>query len=132
MSFVFSAPVRFAHCDPAGIAYFPRLFELFDAAVEDWTGQVIGVSRAVMHSELRRGMPTVDLHASFSAPCRLGETLDIALSVEGVGGSSVDLAAQASVSGGPRFTMRCKQVLMNLDTAHAVAWPHAWRERLAA
>ena len=132
MSFVFSAPVRFAHCDPAGIAYFPRLFELFDAAVEDWTAQVIGVSRAAMHGELRRGMPTVDLHASFSAPCRLGERLDIAVAIEGVGDSSIDLAGAASVAGSPRFAVRCKQVLMDLDTARAAPWPAAWRDRLAA
>ena len=132
MNFVFSAPVRFAHCDPAGIAYFPRLFELFDAAIEDWTARVVGVTRAAMHGELRRGLPTVDLHASFSTPSRLGEILDIAVAVTGVGSSSVGLAAEGSTAGSPRFSVQCKQVLMDLDTARAIPWPAAWRERLTA
>ena len=28
--------VRFAHCDPAGIGFYPRYFDLFNSAVEDW------------------------------------------------------------------------------------------------
>src|SRR3546814_2977606 len=76
---IVSLPVRFAHCDPAGIAYFPRLFELVDAAVEEWTAAAVGVARAEMHGPLRLGLPTVDLHATFAAPCRLGETLEIAV-----------------------------------------------------
>lgn len=131
MSVTVSLPVRFGHCDAAGIAYFPRLFELVDAAVEDWTAAVLGVTRAEMHGPLRRGMPTVDLRASFAAPCRLGEMLDIAVAVERAGTSSVDLAATATVGGAARFAMRLTQVLMDLDTARAVPWPAAWRARLA-
>lgn len=132
MSFVFTAPVRFAHCDPAGIAYFPRLFELVDGAIEDWTAAVLGVDRAALHLRDRLGLPTVELRAGFDAPCRLGETLDIAVAVAGVGTSSVTLDTIASADGGARFNVRLKQVLMNLDTATAVAWPEAWRARLAA
>jgi len=129
MSFVFSAPIRFGHCDPAGIAYFPRLFELVDAAIEDWTARTL-VSRAELHGPWRLGLPTVGLHATFSAPCRLGETLDIAV-VHGVaGGASIELAATATVAGVLRFAVTLKQVLMNLDTARPVPWPAAWREQL--
>ena len=132
MSFVFQAPVRFAHCDPAGIAYFPRLFELVDAAVEEWTAAVLGVTRAVMHGELRLGLPVVDLNADFVKPCRLGETLDIAVVAKAAGSSWVDLDAAASVAGEPRYAVRMRQVLMNLDTARAAPWPPAWRARLPA
>jgi len=130
MSFVFSTPIRFAHCDPAGIAYFPRLLELVDAAVEDWTAAKIGVSRANMHGPLRRGMPTVDLRAEFTAPCRLGETLDIAITHDELGTSSVALTATVTVAGAARFTAQLKQVLMDLDAVRAVAWPAEWRARL--
>ncbi len=131
MSFVFSAPVRFGHCDPAGIAYFPRLFELVDAAIEDWTAAAVGVGRAEMHGSMRLGLPTVDLNAGFTAPCRLGEVLDIDVEVSALGTTSIDLCAAATVGGVRRFTVRLKQVLMNLDTARPVPWPAAWRARLA-
>lgn len=131
MSFVFSAPVRFGHCDPAGIAYFPRLFELVDEAIEDWTAAAVGISRAEMHGPMRLGLPTVDLKAGFTAPCRLGEMLDIDVEATAVGTTSIDLCASASVAGARRFTVRLRQVLMNLDTARPVPWPDDWRARLA-
>ena len=32
--------VRFAHCDPAGIVFFPRYMEMFNNLVEDWCRDV--------------------------------------------------------------------------------------------
>ena len=70
--------IRFGDCDPAGIAYYPRYFELCDGVVEDWCEAVL-VSRRVLHLELGLALPTVDLQATFTAPSRLGDHLDISL-----------------------------------------------------
>ena len=129
MSFVWSAPIRFGHCDPAGIAYFPRLFELLDAAVEEWTAATL-IGRAAMHLDMRLALPMVDCRSRFVAPCRLGEMLDIALAVTAVGTRSVGFAAHATVGGAARFDVTMTQVLMGLDTARAVPWPADWRARL--
>src|SRR3546814_12840161 len=126
---IVSLPVRFAHGDPAGIAYFPRLFELVDAAVEEWTAAAVGVARAEMHGPLRLGLPTVDFHATFAAPCRLGETPEIAVPHGEVGGASVVLTATATVSAAPPFAVPLKPMLRALETACPVAWPPAGRAR---
>ncbi len=131
MSFAASLPVRFADCDPAGIAYYPRMLALVDAAIEDWTAAALGVTRAAMHMEQRLGLPTVDLHAAFAKPCRLGDMLDIAVTAGVVGTSSIALTVRAGVAGEARYTVELKQVLMNIDTGRATPWPAAWRERLA-
>jgi len=123
-------PLRFAHCDPAGIAYYPRYFEICDAAIEDWTAQVLGVPRRVMHLEMGLGLPTVSLHAEFAVPSRLGDALDIAVAVTAVGRSSVGLAADVACGGEKRFEVAYRQVLMNLAEARAVPWPPEWGERL--
>lgn len=128
--FAASRKVRFAHCDPAGIAYYPALFELCDTVIEDWTELVVGVSRREMHLDLGLALPTVDLRAEFTLPARLGETLDIALATVGVGRTSVDLAATVSCDAQPRFAVRYRQVLMDMETAAARPWPDAWRDRL--
>lgn len=125
-------PLRFAHCDPAGIAYYPRYFELCDAAIEDWTAEVLGVDRRTMHIDMGLGLPTVDLKASFTAMSRLGDLLDISVSVERVGRSSIDLALDISSAGEPRFAVRYIQVLTSLTENHAVPWPDDLRERLDA
>src|SRR3546814_14611686 len=87
------------------MSYFPRLFELVDAAVEEGTAAAVGVARAEMHGPLRLGLPTVDLHATFAAPCRLGETLEIAVAHGEVGGASVVLTATVTVAAAPRFAV---------------------------
>jgi len=125
-------PLRFAHCDPAGIAYYPRYFELCDAAIEDWTAAILGVDRRTMHIDLGLGLPTVDLKASFTAMSRLGDLLDISVSVERVGRSSIDLAIDVSSAGEPRFGVRYTQVLTSLTESRAVPWPDDLRERLDA
>jgi 4-hydroxybenzoyl-CoA thioesterase len=123
--------VRFADCDPAGIAYYPRYFELCDGVVEDWCEEVL-VPRRVLHLELGLALPTVDLRATFTAPSRLGDHLDISLNAQAIGRSSVQLLAEASCGGQARFTIQYTQVLMSMAEARAVGWPDDWRERIEA
>lgn len=129
-AFVTRHPVRFAHCDPAGIAYYPRLLEICDGAIEDWTAEVLGVPRRILHLELELALPTVDLQASFVKPARLGETLIIATLVGEVGRSSVALTTDVTCEEEPRFSVRYTQVLMGMREARARSWPEEWRRRL--
>ncbi len=131
MTFSRTYPLRFAHCDPAGIAYYPRYFEICDGAIEDWTEAVIGVPRRVMHLDMGLALPTVTLDAEFTAVSRLGDPLDIAIEVTSVGNSSVGLRAEVSSNGEQRFAVRYKQVLMTMVTGEAMPWPDEWRARLA-
>lgn len=132
MSFVTRTPLRFAHCDPAGIAYYPRYFEIVDAAVEDWTEAALGVSRAAMHRDMALGTPAVELSASFAAIGLHGDLLDVAIGVETVGRTSLTLAIGVTCGGDPRFTARLKIVLIDLKSMKAVPWPDDWRARLEA
>ncbi|MBA3895582.1 MAG: acyl-CoA thioesterase [Sphingomonadaceae bacterium] len=122
--------LRFGHCDPAGIAYYPRYFELCDGVIEDWTEQVVGVSRRKMHLELGWALPTVDLNAQFVAVSVLGDWLDFSLTVTAVGRSSVALALSASCGGEARFDVQYKQVLIDSRTTKSIAWPDEWRARI--
>ena len=125
-----SLPLRFAHCDPAGIAYYPRYFELCDAAIEDWTAAVLGIDRRTLHLEMGLGLPTVSLHADFAAPSRLGDRLDFTVAVTRVGRSSVDLTVDIASTGTPRFAVRFTQVLTDLAEGTSRAWPPDLLERL--
>jgi 4-hydroxybenzoyl-CoA thioesterase len=123
-------PLRFAHCDPAGIAYYPRYFELCDAAIEDWTAAILGIDRRTMHIDMGLGMPTVSLNAEFAVPSRLGDLLDFEVTVTRVGNSSVDLAIAISCAGEPRFAVRYTQVLIELARGQSLPWPADLSERL--
>jgi len=128
--FVSQHKVRFAHCDPAGIAYYPRLLEICDMAIEDWTESVLGVPRRVLHLELNLALPTVDLQATFSTPARLGERLTASISIGDVGNTSVALAMEISCEEDARFSVRYRQVLMSMAEARSIPWPQEWRQRL--
>lgn len=122
--------LRFAHCDAAGIAYYPRLFELADIVIEDWTEQVVGISRNALHLDLGRGLPTVDLKSQFSKPSRLGDWLDFTLTVERLGTSSIDLALEMTCVGERRLSVHYTQVLVELPAMRSLPWPTDWRIRI--
>lgn len=130
MSFVSQQRVRFGDCDPAGIAYFPRLLEHVDAAVEDWTPIATGVTRREMHQQYGLGLPTGSLATRFLAPARLEEMLDIEVVLSRVGRSSIELTVDARCDGARRFVATLKQVLIRLSTGRATAWPEPWRASL--
>lgn len=132
MSWSRAYPLRFSHCDPAGIGYYPRLLELCDNAIEDWTGDALGVTRRELESTLQRGTPTVRLSVDFAAMCRHGDMLDVAIAVRGVGASSLDLLVMVSCGGEHRFAAEYTLALVDQARARATAWPDAWRARLEA
>jgi 4-hydroxybenzoyl-CoA thioesterase len=131
-AFSFSAPLRFAHCDAAGIGYYPCLLELCDAAIEDWTEAVLQVPRRVLHCEMQLALPTVRMNATFVRPSRLGDRLDFKLTVDKFGRSSVDLLANATSNGELRFSIDFVQVLTCMTTMRPKPWPDEWRMRLGA
>lgn len=130
MSFVSHNIIRFADVDPAGIVFYPRYFEKLNGAVEDWFAQVVGVDFATLHMDLKLGVPTVSIEADFSAPCRLGERVDIVLDVERLGTSSLGLRFAFQAEGETRLKGRATLVCMSLETHRSAPWPEAMRPHM--
>ena len=124
--------LRFSHCDPAGIAYYPQLFALCDHVIEEWTEAVLGLPRAEFHGERNLALPTADLHAEFHAVCKLGDWLDYTLTVDEVGRSSLRFHIDVACEGEPRFTVRYVQVLTDHAEKKPLPWPDEWRTALGA
>ena len=63
--------IRFAHCDPAGIVFYPRYLEMFNNLVEDWFREGLGLPFPDL---IKRGwgVPTAHLEVDFVATCFLG------------------------------------------------------------
>lgn len=128
--FVRRKSIRFAHCDPAGIVFYPQYFVLINELVEDWFAGVLGVTFAQLHQARRQGVPTVRIECEFCAPSRLGDVVDMTLSVEHVGSSSVGLAVVCDCAGQRRLRGSLTLAFMSLDTARAVPIPDDIRARL--
>jgi 4-hydroxybenzoyl-CoA thioesterase len=122
--------IRFAHCDPAGIVFFPQYLVMVNNLVEDWVSEGLGVSYAELISRRRTGLPTVSLNCEFTAVSRMGEDVTMGLSLEQVGTKSITL--QHGCRHGDELRMRVRQVLVftSLDTHRAIDIPADLRAAL--
>jgi 4-hydroxybenzoyl-CoA thioesterase len=118
---VFERPVRirFAHCDPAGIVFFPQYLTLTNGLVEDWFTDALGIDYAHMIGERRIGLPIVKLDCEFARPSRMGETISLALSLTHVGSRSIHIRIVGQGPDGVRFC--ATQVLVTTSLASGVS-----------
>lgn len=123
--------IRFSHCDPAGIVFFPQYLVLFNQLVEDWFTDGLGISYADLLGPRRIGLPIVHLECDFRAIGRMGETLTFGLAVERVGGKSLTLALDAGADGIERVASRQVLVFTDLETHRAIGLPEDVRAALA-
>lgn len=130
--FRFAQPIRFSHCDPAGVLYFPHVFDFVSAALEDWFAQRLGLPFHVLHLEQRRGNPVVRTHCEFITPCRFGETLTLDLEPVIVGRSSIETRLSGTVAGARRFRVRHKTAMMSMETMRAIPLPGEIRNKAIA
>jgi 4-hydroxybenzoyl-CoA thioesterase len=128
--FTTQSRVRFAHVDAAGIVFYPRYFEMINAALEDFFAQVVGIDFATLHLERSIGVPTVKLDSEFITPGRLGELLDISVTVDRCGTSSATLDYDIRCDGAPRMKARCVIVCLDMKLAKSAPWPDSIRSRL--
>jgi len=83
--------VEWGDCDPAGIVWYPRYFEWFDASTTALF-TAAGVSNGVMHKHYRVvGIPMVDTRARFLIPSRFEDELMIESTVTEFRRSSFDV-----------------------------------------
>lgn len=128
--------IRFGHCDPAGIVYYPHYMAMLNHQVEDWIDQGLGIPYAALVAERRVGLPTVRLEVDFRAVSRMGEDVVFGLAVERLGGRSITLALDVRGTGpdagGLRLQARKVLVTTDLDTHRAIALPSDLRAAIEA
>lgn len=131
--FVTRVPVRFGDCDPAGIVFYPRYFEMINGLVEDWCGQALGTSFHDMHLRDGWGLPTVHVETDFLAPSELGENLHAELRVKKMGGASLHLAIRLlGPDNSERVRAQIVLVSMDLRVRRAIPMPREFAIRARA
>jgi len=96
--------VRYFHCDPGGIVYFPRFFDMFNVALEDWFAEALACPWGTDLIGARQ-LSTLSLaiRVEFLRACRLGEVLDFDLWPTRLGRSSIQLALAGRAAGAERL-----------------------------
>jgi 4-hydroxybenzoyl-CoA thioesterase len=122
--------VRFGDCDPAGIVFYPRYFEMVNAVVEEWWTH-IGMPWTEMIERRRIGTPVSHVETMFLRPSRIGDRLQFRLSLETLGRSSVRFRCRVlGPDGEERIRIRQRMVCVSLETNLPIAWPAQFRALL--
>ncbi|MCE9570602.1 MAG: acyl-CoA thioesterase [Rhodocyclales bacterium] len=122
--------IRFHHCDPAGIVFYPQYFVLFNELVEDWFNQGLAIDFARLHVEDGIGIPMGSIECKFLSPSKVGETLRLSLSINRIGKSSLQLNVTGKSGGETRVQATLTVVQASLKTRRSLPFPDDMRARL--
>ena len=128
--FVHDQLIRFAHCDPAGIVYFPRFFDLAHSTMEDWFSAGLQQPLPDLIRDRRIGTPTVSVQCEFVKPLRMGDTLRFEMRVLKAGNASLQLAYTGKKDGVEHLRMVQTIAFMALDGGSATPIPADLRPRI--
>ena len=89
MKFTTQKRVRFQHCDPAGIVFYPQFYVLLHEVQEDFLAHIGFAEHGLIASGI--GLPIVDMKTEFLGMCRHGDVLNLSLTLTRIGNASVGM-----------------------------------------
>lgn len=114
--------IRFHHCDPAGIVFYPQYFYLLSEAMEDFM-TAAGKPQHEQINVLRRGWPIIKLEVDFVRMSRYGDQVAIDVLVRRIGGASLAIDYLIRGADGDRMKASTTVVHVNLETDRAITIP---------
>jgi 4-hydroxybenzoyl-CoA thioesterase len=127
--------IEWGDCDPAGIIFYPRYFEIFDASTARLFEMALGMTKFQQLKDLNfAGYPLVRTRAKFIQPTRFGDDVAVETSVT-FGRASFEIEHRLSRGGDLCVECNEKRVWVVRDaqgrlTSHPV--PDAVREKFGA
>ena len=92
--------IEWGQCDPAGIVFNSRFFEIFDIGTWHMFEAVLGVKPHQLAGTFGIiGIPLVDARANFITPIKFGDLVDMTTRVSEFRRSSFDVEHRLSVNG---------------------------------
>ena len=128
MAYSSDVKVRFGDEDHAGIVYYPRFFDFFHRAFEDFFADE-GVPYKEVLDVDNCGWPSVHAEADFVSPARFGDVLTISLEVARIGDKSATFVFQGRNRAENRLVLTGKVtcVCIRMDTFESQPIPAKYR-----
>jgi 4-hydroxybenzoyl-CoA thioesterase len=114
--------IRFHHCDPAGIVFYPQYLYLLSEAMEDFMAAA-GKPQHEQINVLRRGWPIIRLEVDFVRMSRYGDRVEIDVIVRRIGGASLAIDYVIRGDDGDRLKASTTVVHVDLATDRAITIP---------
>ena len=113
MPFVHRLRVRFHECDPQGVVFNAHYFAYFDVALTEMWREAFGSYGEVVDSGT--DVVVVEASATFRAPARFDDELDVGLGVDRLGTTSMTMGATIHRDG--ELLVEGRMVHVFVDTA---------------
>ena len=92
--------IEWGQCDPAGIVFNSRFFEIFDTSTWQMFEAAVGVKPQDLANAFGIiGIPLVDVSANFLRPIKFGDVVDMTSRISEFRRSSFDVEHRLSVDG---------------------------------
>jgi 4-hydroxybenzoyl-CoA thioesterase len=121
--------VRFHHCDPAGIVFYPQYFVLFHELMEDWFTRELGEDYAAFVRG-GHGLPAVKVECEFLAPNPVGDVIAFELTLARLGASSITMRIVGKSRGVECVRAKLVAVHSKLDPLKSVKIPARLRSAM--
>ena len=128
-AFTTQMQVRFGHVDPAGIAYFPRIFDYVHEAFEEIWEEHVGVRYDHLVVERRLGFPLVHSEADFTKVLHFGDRPIVRVTCFRLGRSSLGLRYRYSTDDELCVDARMITVCTDLDSLKSQPIPDEFRAK---
>ena len=128
-AFTTQMQVRFGHVDPAGIAYFPRIFDYIHEAFEEVWEEHVGVRYDHLVVERRLGFPLVHSEARFTKSLHFGDRPIVRVTCFRLGRSSLGLRYRYSTDDELCVDARMITVCTRLDVMQSTPIPGEFRAK---
>jgi 4-hydroxybenzoyl-CoA thioesterase len=92
--------IEWGDCDPAGIVFYPRYFEIFDHCTVLLLERAIGMRKRELYEHYGcSGFPLLETQGRFHLPTRYGDDVEIDTTITKVGRSSFSLQHRLTLNG---------------------------------
>lgn len=121
--------VRFGHVDPAGIAYFPRIFDYIHDVFEELWEKHVGQRYYHLLLQRKIGFPLVHSEVDFRSPLRFGDLPVVRVTCFRLGKSSLGLRYLMRLDDVIAVEARMTTSCVDLERMQAIPIPAEFRTR---
>jgi len=124
--------VRFGHVDPAGIVYFPRIYDYVHDVFEELWEKHVGARYYRILCDDKVGFPLAHSEVDFKNPLRFGDRPVVRVTCFHLGRSSLGLRYVFEIDGKVCVDAKMTTVCVDLSTMKSIEMPARYRARFEA
>lgn len=121
--------VMLRDCEPSGIVFLPRYFDMMHTVLENWLDEALDWPISQVQGSDGLALPFVDVRAEFPAPSRLGDRLVWRLAIRDLRRSSMWLEFVGTTGAETRVSATGTLVLTEALALRTRRWPDTIVER---